>query len=255
MQPEPAYPTAVSGVVVVLLVDLLRHHRSWGWMKLAQGVSQLRLLPGALFCKVMGSGHEGGFSLRPSATHQGLIMVFDTPEHAHAFLQSELVQHYKQFAREWWSGVMRITSSRGQWNQVAWQPSAQESPTPSTLDHSPVATLTRASIRPASTMAFWRYAPLAQADLERAPGCLLAMGLGEAPLVRQCTFSVWRNTQAMLDYAQRGAHLNAIQAAHKHQFFSESMFVRMQVLSMQGVWKGVTHHVPGHPLSEEAHHA
>jgi spheroidene monooxygenase len=27
-------------------------------------------------------------------------------------------------------------------------------------------------------------------------------------------------------------------AAYKHQFFSESLFVRMQVLQMAGVWKG-----------------
>jgi len=75
--------------------------------------------------------------------------------------------------------------------------------------------------------------------LTKAKGCILAMGLGEAPLLRQCTFSVWRDTQSMLNYAQTGAHLNAIQAAYKHQFFSESMFVRMRVLSVAGIWGGV----------------
>lgn len=254
MPSEPALQTAVSGVVVVLLVDLLKNHRSWGWMKLAQGVSQLRLVPGALFCKVMGSGHEGGFGLRPSATHQGLIMVFDHPDSAQAFLQSEQVLQYKQHAREWWSGILQITSSRGQWNQVTWQ-AGENADGWQASDSSPVATLTRASIRPTSAMAFWRYAPPAQADLDRAPGCILAMGLGEAPLVRQCTFSVWRNTQAMLDYAQRGAHQTAIQAAYKHQFFSESMFVRMQVLSMSGVWKGVYYRVDPNPKHGEFRHA
>jgi len=72
------------------------------------------------------------------------------------------------------------------------------------------------------------------------------MGLGEAPLVRQCTFSVWRDTQSMLNYAQGGAHRTAIQAAYKHTFFSESMFVRMRVLSMAGVWKGV--YYPNQPI-------
>jgi spheroidene monooxygenase len=87
-------------------------------------------------------------------------------------------------------------------------------------------------------MAFWRYAPAAQADLSMAPGCLLAMGLGEAPLVRQCTFSLWRDIGAMVQYAQQGAHQVASAAAYKHQFFSESLFVRMQVLQMAGVWQG-----------------
>jgi hypothetical protein len=87
-------------------------------------------------------------------------------------------------------------------------------------------------------MAFWRHAPASQASLEQAPGCMLAMGLGEAPLIRQCTFSLWQDTQAMLDYAHQGAHQSAIQAAYKQDFFSESLFVRMQVLRMQGQWKG-----------------
>jgi spheroidene monooxygenase len=106
------------------------------------------------------------------------------------------------------------------------------------LHSGPFAVLTRASIVPTKAMAFWRYAPAAQADLGQAPGCLLAMGLGEAPLVRQCTFSLWQDTAAMLAYAHQGAHQVASAAAYKHQFFSESLFVRMQVLHMAGVWQG-----------------
>ena len=89
-------------------------------------------------------------------------------------------------------------------------------------------------------MAFWRYAPAAQSELSQSPGCLLAMGLGEAPLVRQCTFSLWQDTGAMVAYAHQGAHQLATAAAYKHQFFSESLFVRMQVLQMDGVWHGRT---------------
>jgi spheroidene monooxygenase len=70
------------------------------------------------------------------------------------------------------------------------------------------------------------------------------MGLGEVPLVRQCTFSLWQDTAAMLAYAQQGAHQVASAAAYKHQFFSESMFVRMQVLQMAGVWQGRSFDAP-----------
>jgi spheroidene monooxygenase len=101
-----------------------------------------------------------------------------------------------------------------------------------------VAALTRGSIRPAKAVSFWRYSPPAQADLSHASGCQLAMGLGEAPLVRQCTFTLWDDTESMLAYAHRGAHKLAIAAAAKHDFFSESMFARMRVLSMSGTWRG-----------------
>jgi spheroidene monooxygenase len=137
---------------------------------------------------------------------------------------------------------MSVQSARGHWDKQAWQATSPEA-----LGHhaeikedkgAPFAVLTRASIVPTKAMAFWRFAPAAQADLTQAPGCLLAMGLGEAPLVRQCTFSLWKDTDSMLQYAQQGAHQVASAAAYKHQFFSESLFVRMQVLQMAGVWMG-----------------
>jgi spheroidene monooxygenase len=66
------------------------------------------------------------------------------------------------------------------------------------------------------------------------------MGLGEAPVLRQCTFSLWKDTESMVNYAHQGAHMRAIAAAQKHGFFTESMFVRMQVLHMRGLWGGRT---------------
>ena len=85
-------------------------------------------------------------------------------------------------------------------------------------------------------MAFWRNAPATQAAMQQASGCTLAMGLGEAPLVRQCTFSLWKDTSSMLEYAHQGAHQQAIEAAYKHRYFSESLFVRMRLLHQDGSW-------------------
>lgn len=239
---------AVAGTMVVVLADLARQHQAWGWLRLAQGGGALKDTPGLRFAKVMGSGHGGGFSLRPSASHQGLIMVFEHAAQAHEFMNSPFVAACHERARESWSAVLSVDSARGEWDGQAW------ARTPITaLDRPPgikpllrgddlrpalpLAVITRASIRPAKTMAFWRYAPAAQADLEKAPGCLLAMGLGEVPLVRQCTFSLWRDTASMLAYAHTGAHQTAIEAAHRNGFFSESLFLRMRVLAQHGRWK------------------
>lgn len=236
----------LSGVVVVVLVDFLRQHQGWGWLRLVAGSNPYKEVPGLTMVKVMGSGHGGGFSLRPSATHQGLICTFSHLDLALKFLDSPWVQAYRDRARECWTGVMSVQSARGHWDKQAWQASTLEALGAQLQAHDPAraqpmgpfAVLTRASIVPTKAMAFWRYAPAAQADLGKSPGCLLAMGLGEAPLVRQCTFSVWQDTGAMLQYAHQGAHQLASAAAYKHQFFSESLFVRMQVMQMAGVWKG-----------------
>ena len=237
MEATPPAPLALSGVVVILLVDFATQNRAWGWLRLVQGSSLFRDVPGLLFVKVMGSGHGGGFGLRPSSSHQGLICMFASQTQAEAFMRGAEVQAYITRAREHWLGLMEVTSIRGQWDQQSWglTPSVGNGAADATA---PIAALTRATIRPAKAVSFWRYAPPAQADLSHADGCQLAMGLGETPLVRQCTFSVWDNTESMATYAHRGAHKSAIAAAAKHDFFSESMFARMRVLSMSGTWRG-----------------
>lgn len=258
MSAIPSSADVLPGVVVVILLDYLRRHQAWGWMRLVAGPSSFKDVPGLLFAKVMGSGHGGGFGLRPSATHQGLICRFSRLDLALEFLHGKQAGALREHARESWSGVLSVSASRGSWDQQPWPltdaaaiPRALAGPsTPSR----PLAILTRASIVPSKAMAFWRYAPAAQADLNKAPGCLLAMGLGEVPLVRQCTFSLWRDARAMRDYATQGAHQVAAAAAHRHGFFSESLFVHMDVLQMAGHWQGQDF---GHELglNQEKRHA
>lgn len=233
-------------VVVVLLVDMAKPYRSWGWMRLVAGPSAYSAVPGLLGAKVMGSGHGGGFTLRPSATHQGLVCRFENANAAMDFLHGEQVQAFRERARECWAGLMAVTSARGQWDQQPWGLSTEQNTAltgrwsqglPETEHDLPMAVLTRASIQPAKATAFWRHAPAAQASLDAAQGCLLAMGLGEAPLVRQCTLSLWQDEPSMVAYAQEGAHQQASSAAWRQKFFSESLFVRMRVLRMAGLWK------------------
>ena len=247
MATAPLGLITLSGVVVVVLVNFRRQHQTWAWMRLVQGPAALKETPGLMFSKVMGSGAGGGFGLRPSASHQGLITLFDHAEQARAFLAGPLVAAYRERAADFWSGLMEVESARGLWDGQAW------GATPATqlgahgiaanddnerFDTRPLAALTRASIRPAKAMEFWRNAPAAQAAMQHARGCTLAIGLGEAPLIRQCTFSIWKDTPAMLEYAHQGAHQQAIEAAYRHNYFSESLFVRMRLLEHHGRWPG-----------------
>ena len=51
-------PPALSGVAVAVLIDYLPEHRRWGWLRLMQGSSALKDVPGLLFSKVMGSAQR-----------------------------------------------------------------------------------------------------------------------------------------------------------------------------------------------------
>lgn len=233
---DPSTAATADTTVVVLLID--SHSAAWAAWRLVRGAAAVWALPageraGLLFAKVLGSGAGGGFTLKPSATRGGLLCAFDSAAAADHFVHaSGLMASYRRQARELACLVLRPISSRGSWGGQ-------------TLDASgtapaagPVAALTRASIRPLRALDFWRRAPAAQRAVEQAPGCRLAVGLGEAPLLRQATLSLWDSAAAMDAYARQGAHQQAIIAARQGRHFSESMFVRFVPISAVGQWRG-----------------
>ena len=222
-----------NGTVLILLAKIRPRYWSWGWNRIAFGSWFTDAAPGLRFMKTLGSGVDGGFGLTPSPSHQGMFCVFDSVADANQFVEeAPVIAAYRQRSEELFISTLRPASVRGSWDGVSLTPSEAIAP------DAMLATLTRASIRPAAAAAFWRYAPDAQKDLMTADGCDLAVGLGEAPVFRQATFSLWKNTAAMDAYARTGAHREAIHAAWKHEFFSESMFVRFAPIHMQGQWKG-----------------
>jgi len=218
---------------VVLLADITDASRLWGWSRIVIGPRALQGIPGVLFSKVLGSGYEGGFDLRPSSSRQGVFILFESSQTAQDFIaHSELVRAYQKRSDEFCCATLKTWSCRGTWDGVGLQVTT---PAPA---KGPVAALTRASIKFSKAHSFWRHAPPSQSALELVDGCQLAVGLGEAPFFRQATFTIWDGVNAMNAYARTGSHLKAIQAAHQHGYFSESMFARFVPVKVHGQWLG-----------------
>lgn len=230
--PVPA-PSSAPTVVALLLVRLRSGAVLWGLSRLVLGVLGLRRPTGMRFARVLGSGRSGGFGVVPSLHHQGVIAFFDDEVNARRFIdESPVVRAYRRHADECLVAVLRPTSSRGSWGGT------QLAASTGAAADGPVATLTRASIRPRHASTFWRHSPATEESLSAAAGCRLAVGLGEAPLLRQATFSVWDDAGAVDAYARRGAHRAAAASAWRQNWFSESMFVRMVPLVLRGSWHG-----------------
>jgi hypothetical protein len=220
-------------VVVLVLAAWKPGAVAWGFMRLVLGAWPLRGIPGLTFSRLMGSGTDGGFVLRPGLDHHGLFLLFENEPDADRFMESSAVLvGYRAHARECCVIKLRATSCRGSWAGRSIVP------TRSAPDGGPVAALTRGSVRLSRLWPFWRHSPATQASVAAAPGCELAMGLGEAPLLRQATFSLWRDQAAMDAYARSGPHLQAIRAAAQGGHLSESMFVRFVPSAIVGTWKG-----------------
>jgi len=253
-----AAAAALPSVALLLLVRFRSGAVPWGLSRLVRGERALGNVPGLRFARVLGSGRDGGFGLAPGFDHQGLMCFFDDEDSARAFAQeAPVMRAYRDHASESLLALLRATSCRGSWSgaslAVTASPSIPVRPElveglrqaqpERSLVHTdqPVAALTRASIRLRHAARFWRHAPATHEGIARAEGCRLAVGLGEAPLLRQATFSLWDSAQAMDAYARSGAHLAAIQGAYQQGWFSESMFVRFAPISIEGAWHGTSY--------------
>ena len=218
--------------IVLVLADIAPASLVWGWTRIVKGPTPWLSIDGVHFAKVLGSGYEGGFGLKPSSSRQGLFLVFHTSLAARDFLaHSPLLQSYRERSRELCLVLLRTWSCRGSWDGTALDLVTDK---PSS---GPIAALTRASIHLRKASAFWNHAPPSQAAIEGAQGIQLAVGLGEAPFLRQATFTIWDKLYAMDAYARSGPHLDAIKAATRNQYFSESMFARFVPISIEGRWK------------------
>jgi hypothetical protein len=67
----------------------------------------------------------------------------------------------------------------------------------------------------------------------------LAIGIGEAPIGVQGTFSVWESARALQSFAYAGAaHADAIRRTPVRRWYAEELFARFAVLSASGTVDG-----------------
>lgn len=214
-------------------------HRGWGFAQMGTSPRQLAKVAGLRFFKLMGSGASNGFGLWPNLDRYGLVAVWEDPDAAAVFFaQHPLWATYQQHSAETWTVDLAPSKSHGLWD--AQQPFDYPTEPASPAANAPMAVLTRASIRLRKAPRFWQFVEPTSAALARAVGVRAAIGLGELPVVRQATFSVWESAQAMQEYAYRDVrHREVIQLTRREKWYTEEMFARFQVLGSTGTFDGV----------------
>ena len=102
----------------------------------------------------------------------------------------------------------------------------------------PVAILTRATIRFSKLKAFWKNVNGVAAEDGRCRGFITSIGIGELPLIKQATFSIWQSMEAMKQFAyQDPRHLEVIKKTRQGRWYREDMFVRFKPIKTIGTIK------------------
>ncbi|GAB6897917.1 monooxygenase [Kineosporia succinea] len=193
----------------------------------------LRSVPGLRFAKLLGTGDGRTFTLRDAdPRHWGLLTVWESAERAEAFGHSGTHRRWNDIASERLEITMSPLSSRGRWART--EPFGSPSPR-KMADDAQVASITRARLRPSRAMSFWRAVPPVSAELSTVSGLRLALGIGEAPIGLQGTFSLWESSSALKEFAYRRAgHVDVVRRTEPERWYTEELFARFEVHSVRG---------------------
>jgi hypothetical protein len=207
-------------------------------VRMARDRGPLRRSPGLRFAKLLGTGDGSTFTLRDAdPRHWGVLAAWSSPEAAAGFESGPVATGWDRLADERLRVVMRPLASRGTWSGA--RPFGDPHPSPYAGS---VAAVTRARIAPRHWARFWRSVPPVSADLRRlsADGRLrLAVGIGEAPVGLQGTFSLWSSAAALTDFAhRRGPHAEVVRRTAEVGWYAEELFARLAVLSVDGTFAG-----------------
>jgi heme-degrading monooxygenase HmoA len=203
---------------------------------------RLRKTPGLRFAKLLGTGDGRTFTLRDADPKLwGVFTVWDSAAAADAFDQAHSVpRSWRKWADE--SAVIRLRPLRWKGEWAGSQPFGDAERRSSTADWAgPVAALTRARIKTGQLVSFARAVPPVAADARSAAGLRFSVGIGEAPVGLQATFSIWDSEQAIDQFAYRqSAHREVIRRTHTDGWYAEELFVRFGVESATGTVKGAS---------------
>ncbi len=198
-------------------------------------VSFMRM-PEVGFWKLCGSGTGEGFAPKPNTAVWAILATWPDPETARrAMASAPVYRRWRAHAVESWTVVLQTTSARGRWSgKSPFSPSPVAAPSAG-----PIVALTRASMRASTFLRFWRRVPDISRAIGQDPNVLFKIGIGEVPLLRQITFSIWPDAASMAAFARGdGPHGRAIQAVRAEGWFAEELYARFQILDHWGTWNG-----------------
>lgn len=197
----------------------------FAFLQMAIGRRTARKLPGVSFAKLMGTGTGKTFTPTDADLAQWAILF--VAEDLDSVDSSQFISRWRKRSVKIERYILNPISSHGKWSKR--EPFTVGAPSSSA---GAVVAITRARLKWSQAIRFWRSIPPVVTDLHQSPGLLFSIGIGEAPIGLQGTFSVWQSGGALRDFAYKNApHRAAIEDTKKFDWYSEELFARFELVN------------------------
>ena len=204
----------------------------WAVLRMALDRRALRRNPNISFWKLLGTGKGETFTPRDADPRRwGLILNIEEGS-LEEFENSKLMRRWNERALDSFEALLKPIAVHGKWSRR--NPFKSEI---APIDwNGKVVAITRARIKWRKNFLFWRSVPPVTLSLKSAPGLIGAIGIGEAPIGLQGTFSIWEDPKTISYFAYRGeAHKEVIAATAREKWYAEEMFGRFALINSSGV--------------------
>ena len=200
------------------------------------------------FWKLMGCGKNGSFDKRPDWQQWAILSVcnlkFKNVQLKHYSPDVLMHKLYGSFIGKWIS-LFNCETITYLLNPIEghglWDGKKVFGELPHKTDYEgQIAVLTRATIRLFKLKQFWKNVDGVATKMDGANGFIKSYGVGEIPLIKQATFSIWQSKEAMKNFAyQIREHQEVIKKTRQEKWYSEDMFTRFNIIGCIGSINGI----------------
>ncbi|CAB4636157.1 unannotated protein [freshwater metagenome] len=222
--------SVMNKVVVAYFWKIEKSSLPFALFSMARDRRRLRHSRGVHFAKMLGTGTGENFTPSDAdLSRWGALVVIDEAQLV-SFDSNAVIAGWKKRSASEVRLVLDPIAAHGLWSRS----------NPFDWSHTPAAdtkvvAITRARIKWLQNFRFWSAVPPVSTQLHQSPGLVAAIGIGEAPIGLQGTFSLWESGKALRDFAYKGsAHQGAIEATHRFNWYAEELFSRFAVRHMRG---------------------
>ena len=195
--------------------------------------ARLRRVAGLELCRVLGTGR--GSDTGPSADlrRTALFAVWRDEGDLDAFLTDSSIARRWSGADEQWHVRLRGLGGHGSWRGTDVLDGLERG-----SDAGPIAVVTRADVHVRAWRDFRAAGRPVSVEVQRAPGLLAVAGIGELPVGRLGTFSVWRGLDAIAAFAGQSQHRDVVRRTRDEHWYGEELFARFEPYASSGTWDG-----------------